>query len=142
MQWKEPKNSEKYQWTEHAKLKMKRYGLTGQRVTRVIRRPMRTEESIVGGNVIAVMQPQSMKRDENGEKTWSNEIWVMYKIMKKKNKLKESSQAIDDAMVNFLQKVSQDQKQICIISAWRYPGKADPRDHLPDEIMQEIAEVV
>ena len=142
MQWKEPRNSEKYQWTEHAKLKMKRYGLTGQRVTRVIRRPIRTEESIVGGNVIAVMQPQSIKRDENGEKTWSNEIWAMYKIVEKKNKLKESSRIIDDAMVHFLQKVSQDQKQICIISAWRYPGKTDPRDHLPDEIMQEIAEVV
>lgn len=142
MQWKPPKNSEKYQWTEHAKSKMKRYGLTGQRVTRVIRRPIRTEESVVGGDVIAVMQPQSMKRSKTGERTWSSEIWVMYKIVEKKEDSIEKGGDSGDPMIDFLQKMAQEQKQIRIISAWRYPGKTDPGESLPDEIMEEIAEVM
>ncbi|PID52044.1 MAG: hypothetical protein CR972_04020 [Candidatus Moraniibacteriota bacterium] len=142
MQWKEPRNSEKYFWTEHAKLKMKKYGLTGQRVTRVIRAPMRTEESIVGGNVIAVMQPQSTKRGADGTKTWSNEIWVMYKIVEKKGESKKKNYPVDDVMAQFLQKMTRAQKHICIISAWRFPGKTEPGESLPDEIVKEIAEVM
>lgn len=142
MQWKEPKNSEKYYWTEHAKMKMRRYGLSAQRVSRVIRRPLRTEEGIVGGGTIAVMQPQSTRRDPSGEKTWSSEIWVMYTIVEsvdKKDHVMQSSE--DDAMTVFLQRITQSQKKIRIISAWRYPGKTEPGDILPDEIMDEIAQV-
>jgi hypothetical protein len=141
MQWKEPKNSQKYYWTEHAKKKMRQHGLSAQRVTRVLRRPLRTEKSIAGESVIAVMQPQSMKRDNDGGRTWSSEIWVMYKIVenKKRSSVEKNS---DDAMAEFLASVALEQKQIRIISAWRYPGKTKPGQDLPDEIVAEIAEVM
>lgn len=141
--WKEPQNSEKYHWTGHAKMKMRRYGLSAQRVTRVIRRPLRTEEAIAGEGTIAVMQPQSTKRGEDGEKIWSSEIWVMYKIVTKKEAKKKSDDNISsDAMADFLERIAQNQKQIRIISAWRYPGKTEPGESLPEEIVEEIAEVM
>jgi len=47
MNFKLPKNTEKYLWTEHSAYKMKQYGLSAQRVLRVIRAPWRKEEGIV-----------------------------------------------------------------------------------------------
>lgn len=138
--WKEPKNSDKYYWTNHAKSKMRHYGLSAQRITRVIRAPIRTQEGIAG-NTIAVVQPQSTRRGENGEKTWTNEIWVMYQIKEKKTNNKNSA-VMDDKMATFLGNTTQGQKQIMIISAWRYPSKTIPGEGLPDEILDEIAEVV
>jgi len=140
MMWKEPKNSDKYYWTGHAKMKMRHYGLSGQRVTRVIRRPLRTQEGITG-DTIAVVQPQSTRRGDDGEKTWSNEIWVMYQIKSQSIKSKDT-ETMDNTMVQFLKNTANVQKQIMIISVWRYPGKTNPTDALPDEIMDEIAEVV
>ncbi len=140
MMWKAPKNSDKYYWTSHAKSKMRHYGLSAQRITRVIRAPIRTQEGIAG-NTIAVVQPQSTRRGENGEKTWTNEIWVMYQIKAKKTNNKNSA-VIDDKMATFLGNTIQGQKQIMIISAWRYPGKTESGEGLPDEILDEIAEVV
>jgi len=49
-----PKNSEKYYWTEHAKYKMKYYGLSAQKILGVIRSSKRKEDGIVK-NTIAVM---------------------------------------------------------------------------------------
>ncbi|MFA5986644.1 MAG: hypothetical protein WC819_04840 [Parcubacteria group bacterium] len=140
---KSPKNSEKYYWTEHAKAKMRQYGLSAQRVTRVIRSPQRKEESIVGNGTIAVMQPQSTRRDASGKKTWNSEIWVMYKYAKKKVSPTDAQKvsAEDNPMMRFLNNVAQNQKQIHIISAWRYPGKTEPGESLPDEITDEIAEI-
>ena len=137
--FKDPKNSEKYFWTEHVKKKMRQYGLSAQRITRVIRSPYRVEESIVGNGTIAVMQPQSTRRDAQGNKTWNNEIWVMYKFAKKHKTVDEVSASA--AMTCFLQKIAQDQKQMQIISAWRYPGKTEPGASFPDEISDEIAEI-
>lgn len=145
MQRKDPKNSEKYYWTERAKMKMRLYGLSGQRVTRVIRRPLRTEEGVGGVGTIAVMQPQTMRRGDDGEKTWSSEIWVMYEIVTKKEEntegKKDPHKLSSDAMTDFLARMTQNTKQIRIISAWRYPGKTVPGESLPDEIADEIAEV-
>ncbi len=140
MQWKEPKNSDKYYWTSHAKMKMRHYGLSAQRVIRVIRRPLRIQEGVTNGT-IAVVQPQSTRRGKDGQKIWTNEIWVMYQIKSQSANNKNESQ-MDNKMIQFLNKNSQSQKQMRIISAWRYPGKTDPKDTLPDEIMNEIAEVV
>ena len=137
---KDPKNSEKYYWTEHAKMKMRHYGLSGQRITRVIRRPLRMESAIVDG-MIAVMQPQSMRRAADGSKTWTSEIWVMYKIVTPDQKNADDKKHYDAKMYEFLARVAQVQKQIRIVSVWRYPGKTEPGEGLPEEIMSEIAEV-
>ncbi len=139
MHWKPPKNSNKYYWTNHVKMKMRHYGLSAQRITRVIRAPIRKEEGIAK-NTIAVVQPQSTKKGKDGKKTWTNEIWVMYQIKDKKEEV-QNKNIIDDKMLAFLNKNTQTQKQFYIISAWRYPGKTVPGEGLPDEILQEIAEV-
>ena len=66
MQFKVPKNTEKYEWTQHAIVKMKQYGLTAQRILRVVKNPQRVEEGIVK-NTIAVMQPTSLARKTEKE---------------------------------------------------------------------------
>jgi hypothetical protein len=76
MQFKAPKNTEKYFWTGHALGKMQYYGLTAQRILRVINNPQRKQEGIAE-NTVAVMQPASVNRKKQ---IWSSEIWVMYQI--------------------------------------------------------------
>ena len=78
MQFKTPKNTEKYEWTQHAALKMKQYGLTAQRILRVVKNPQRVEEGIVK-NTIAVMQPASLST-KDGKRVWTREIWAMYQL--------------------------------------------------------------
>jgi hypothetical protein len=121
MQFKIPKNTEKYEWTQHAVIKMKQYGLTAQRILRVVKNPQRTEEGIVK-NTIAVMQPASL-RTKDGKRTWSQEIWAMYQI---KGKSK------DEKGKTF------GQQRIRIISAWRYPGVSPKRDPIPEDILREL----
>jgi len=121
MQFKIPKNTEKYEWTQHAVFKMKQYGLTAQRILRVVKNPQRTEEGIVK-NTIAVMQPSSFST-KNGKRTWSREIWAMYQIKRKMQNAK---------LKNF------GQQRIRLISAWRYPGVSPKRDPIPEEILREI----
>ena len=64
-------------WTIHSKEKMRFYGLSENRVKRVINNPKRKEIGIAPGT-IAVMQPNSSKH--------SYEIWAMYQIIKLKVK--------------------------------------------------------
>ncbi|MBI4919986.1 hypothetical protein HY838_01715 [Candidatus Azambacteria bacterium] len=71
--------SEKYIWTKHSQYKMRHYGLSAQRIKRIIRHPARTEEAIVP-NMIASMQPA-------GNKTYS-EIWTIYKSIKSRKQIK------------------------------------------------------
>jgi hypothetical protein len=139
MKWKEPRNSDKYFWTSHCKMKMRQYGLSAQRIIRVIKKPLRTEEGITG-KTIAVVQPQSTRRGEDGMKTWSNEIWVMYQIKSKTNV--KNLKLMDEKMIKFLANNVINQNQIHIISAWRFPGKTKEGECLPEEILEEIAEVV
>jgi len=78
--FKIPKNTDKFFWTKHAVEKMKFYGLTPQRVLRIIKLPERREESIVE-NCVACMQSLGTKK--------KTEIWVMYqKNLKVKNQKK------------------------------------------------------
>lgn len=98
-------------WTTHAKFKMAFYGLSENRVRRVLKTPLRTEEGIAE-KTGACMQPSSYKF-KNGKKSWSQEIWVMF--TNTKNGIK-------------------------IISAWRYPGITKPRAPFPDAILAEIDE--
>ena len=67
-----------YAWTAHAQAKMRFYGLSPARVRRVLHSPLRVEEGIASGTV-AALQPASYKTKE-GKRSWSQEIWVMYKI--------------------------------------------------------------
>lgn len=121
MQFKVPKNTEKYEWTQHAVIKMKQYGLTAQRILRVVKNPQRTEVGIVK-NTIAVMQPTSMST-KDGKRVWSREIWAMYQIKRKNNNSKIKTFG---------------QQRIRLISAWRYPGVSPKRDPIPEEILREL----
>lgn len=104
-----------YFWTEHAKYKMKQYGLSEQRVKRVIRAPFRIEEGIVK-NTVAVMIPAGNfavpKKDE--KPAWKQEVWAMYQVRKSK---------------------------LRIISAWRYPGVSPKNNPIPEEIIRETSKL-
>jgi len=121
MEFKVPKNTEKYEWTQHAAFKMKQYGLTAQRILRVVKNPRRTEEGIVK-NTIAVMQPASL-RTKDGKRVWSSEIWAMYQIKRKAKNEKCKTIVVP---------------KIRLISAWRYPGVSPKRDPIPAEILREL----
>ncbi len=60
------------EWTLHAQVKMRHYGLSPARVRRVLHAPRRTEEGIAP-DTTAMMQPASLKTKD----TWTQEIWVM-----------------------------------------------------------------
>lgn len=143
MQFKVPKNTDKYEWTRHAAFKMKQYGLTAQRVSRVVKNPQRTEEGIVK-NTIAVMQPTSMST-KDGKRVWSREIWAMYQL-RSRGAISESQYPISKKIPN---PKSQEQKEINtrykipntkykIISAWRYPGVSPKRNPIPADILREL----
>ena len=128
------KNTEKYHWTEHAKFKMKFYGLSPQRVLRVIRNPERVEEGIVE-KTIAVMQPTST-RMKGGKRTWSQEIWAMYQLCGS-GVISKSQFPISKQIQNYKLK-NINQKPIKIISAWRYPGVSPKNNPIPSEILEEL----
>ena len=135
MQFKRPKNTEKYYWTRHSIGKMMQYGLSAQRIVRVIRAPERVVEG-VAKNTIAVMQPSSVRRDKSGKRMWSQEIWAMYQINKKKKNIVEN---ISDES-GLAEKIIPNGKQLKIISVWRYPGVSPKGKDLPEEILAEIKE--
>jgi hypothetical protein len=164
MQWKIPKNTDKYFWTAHVTEKMHFYGLSEQKVLGVIRRPERIEKSIVD-NVVAVMVPVGnitigtakpkwgkpvfgnahIQEDVDEEKkkkeaSWNQEIWVMYQTKSQSRKLKAESQ-IENPKLRELEKRINLNKQITIISAWRYPGVSPKNNPIPEDIMREIEEL-
>jgi len=138
---KVPKSSEKYFWTQHSIYKLRQYGLSSQRVIRVIKNPQRKEEGIVP-RTVAVMQPAST-RNKNGKKTWSQEIWAMYQIRSAgnpKSKIQNYKIAPNYKSENYkLKKINK--QQVKIISTWRYPGISPKRDPIPEEILNEINEL-
>jgi len=75
------KINDKYQWTKHSIYKMRHYGLSQQRIKRIIRHPARIEEAIVP-NMIAVMCPACAGRPDK-----NREIWAMYMVGKKNIKI-------------------------------------------------------
>ena len=134
-----PKNTEKYHWTQHSIYKMRQYGLSPQRVVRVIRNPERTEVGIVE-NTIAVMQPSST-RFKNGKKTWSQEIWAMYQLRKVANSKSEIQNSKNPhPTLSLLRRGGKG--KIKIISAWRYPGVSPKNNPIPKEILREIQNIV
>jgi len=141
MQLKIPKNTEKYYWTKHSIGKMMHYGLSAQRILRVIRNPQRTEKGIVK-NTIAVMQPAST-RIKDGKRFWSREIWAMYQI---RNKEQKAINKQEKGTKNNLDKILSlgnifNHEQLKIISAWIYPGMSPKNNPIPEEILREIEEI-
>lgn len=106
------KNKTNFFWTLHSQAKMRQYRLSESRVKRVIRYPQRIEEGIAP-KTIAVMQRYDTRRRKE-------EIWVMYQIIDKKQKIKD--------------------KKLKIIAAWRYPGVSPVRQSppIPEDILEEL----
>lgn len=137
MEFKIPKNTSKHYWTRHAIEKMRFYGLSEQRVRAVIRNPRRKEEGIVE-NTIAVMQPPSIKIVAN-KPVWKQEIWAMYQNNTKNRPIKKTKIKIKE--INKLGNSLDKQKQIRIISAWRYPGVSPKKDPIPQDILDELGNI-
>jgi len=171
MQWKTPKNSDQYLWTAHVAEKMHYYGLSEQKVLGVIRRPKRIETGIAP-DTVAVMLPVGEKsaaqiaknKDKKStfgnyqsDRPWNQEIWVMYQMKVKSEKLtrldsrrrplvdarREVESKIQNSKIQKLQELRNkinSNKKITIISAWRYPGVSHEKDPIPSEIWREIEE--
>ena len=103
MQWKTPKNTDKYHWTAHVAEKMHYYGLSEQKVLGVIRNPKRIETGIAPSTVAVMLPVGSIKKgnakpkwgrpafgdfnneqenfeEKNEKENWNQEIWVMYQL--------------------------------------------------------------
>ena len=169
MQWKNPKNTDKYYWTAHVAEKMHYYGLSEQKILGVIRRPQRIETGIAE-NTVAVMIPVgNIKKskpsnpafakasawrgwnrsfnDDGEQQKWSQEIWVMYQIHPIKSAasrglLKGEFNRVKNPKLKDLQDKINSNKKITIISAWRYPGVSPKKNPIPEEIMRELEEIV
>lgn len=103
---KKIKNTKRIYWTKHAKEKMRYYQISESKIKNILRNPKRIEKGIAL-NTLAAMQRTKTKKPQ--------EIWVMYQIIKnKKTKI----------------------KRLKIISVWRYPGIAKPKEiPLPEDIL-------
>lgn len=139
--FKPPKNDSKYYWTRHSVGKMMQYGLSAQRVKRVMRSYERIEEGIAK-NTVAVMQPNAVKRDSEGVKKWSQEIWVMYQKSVKNSKCKIKSDKKDNEEILSLKQALFGNNQLKIISVWRYPGVSPKNNPIPDDILDEVGDLL
>jgi hypothetical protein len=113
MELKIPQNTERFEWTLHSIAKMKQYGLSENRVKRVINNPKRKEVGIAP-KTIAVMQPNSSKH--------SYEFWAMYSCV---------------AGSRFAG------QKIRIITAWKYPGRSPIKGPIPIplDILEELGDI-
>ncbi len=123
MDWKIPKDTKEFEWTNHVVGKMRQYRLSEQKVRSVIFRHKRKEEGIAP-KTIAVMQPA-------GSKNNPTEIWVMYQVVKQGKKKTDAEESGWKAVLPKLPRKR-------IITAWRYPGVSPVRNAIP--IPQDIAE--
>ena len=152
MQWKPPKNTDKYYWTEHVQMKMRYYGLSQQKILGVINRPKRIETGIVE-NTVAVMVPtgtikkahiqgkSSFASDKASADTWNQEIWVMYQISNQQSAGSNQDKFKNNPALRKLQEAIVTKKKLKIISAWRYPGVSSKKDPIPAEILRELEEL-
>lgn len=150
MRFNLPKNDSKYYWTQHCIRKMLFYGLTADKVKRVIKTPKRIESG-VAENTIAVMSSGANRKKPT-------EIWVMYSLSKKASTLSETS-TVSPSIVSSgsncsvelrseskgksfggLRTISQTANRKIIISAWRYPGisPVGRQIPIPANILEEL----
>ncbi len=120
LNFKLPKDDQKYQWTNHVKDKMVYYGISESLIKRIVRFPKRKEEGIAP-KTTAVMQPGNNKKKPQ-------EIWVMYQLVGSRPASKSQTQN---------PKFQIDNQKKRIISAWRYPGISPTNKPIPipDEIL-------
>ncbi len=132
MQLNRPKNDLKYHWTNHVQGKMLYYGLSADRVKRVMRNPHRSEKGIAP-DTIAVMQPGKLVAGKPG--SWKEEIWVMYAVKAPAPKLKTENWKLKTGTLLPRKRV--------IITAWRYPGKSPVREAIPipNYILEELKNI-
>ncbi len=97
------------------------YGLSADRVKRVMRNPTRSEKGIAP-DTIAVMQPA-------GSKAKPTEVWVMYATKKTRSTKDKLATLIGPKKV--------------VITAWRYPGISKVRDEIPipADILAELRNI-
>jgi hypothetical protein len=107
------------------------YGLSADRVKRVIRTPKRLEEGIAE-NTIGVMQPGSNKNKPT-------EVWVMYQ-QRTNNKQLTTNNKKKSEVVNSKLSVNNNFSKKIIISAWRYPGVSPigKKIPIPEDILEEL----
>lgn len=120
MQFNPPKDTDRISWTKHSIEKMKFYGLTSQRVMRILRNPDRCQEAVAEG-CTACMQTLGTQR--------KTELWAMYQDVIKNNPLRPQSEA--------------SKKHRKIITAWRYPGVSPIQDKIPipQDILEEVQRI-
>lgn len=125
MQTKPPKNDKDYYWTMHSQRKLFQYGLTPNKVKRIIRNPDRKEEGIAP-RTVAVMQRKNKKDPKKGE------VWVMYQKNKKSKILDFKN---DEGKFLKIQA-----GQMKIISAWVYPAETPKGKEIfiPEEAWEEL----
>lgn len=141
MNWKIPKNTDKYYWTQHVVGKMRQYGLSEQKVLGVIRRPKRIETGIAP-DTVAVMQPTGSIKYDGKKEVWKQEIWVMYQLKTNNSQLTTNNKFTSkNKTLQKLQASINSKKKITIISAWRFPGVSPEKDPIPAEIWREIEEL-
>jgi hypothetical protein len=128
---KPPKNDLRYEWTQHAWMKMQYYGMSEGRIKRIIRFPARIEEGIAD-DTVAVMQPADSKNYQ--------ELWVMYTLVEgDRRAISKNKEKIERNLHEILGKSG---KKFRIITAWRYPGKSPERNPIPDEILMEVKSIL
>ena len=86
------------------------YGLSADRIKRIIRSPKRSEKGIAPDTIAVMQSAGTTKRP--------SEIWVMYAAAKPRVRSSSSS------------KIPESGKKV-IITAWRYPGVSPVRDEIP-----------
>ncbi|MBI2068544.1 MAG: hypothetical protein HYT67_00320 [Candidatus Yanofskybacteria bacterium] len=136
MQFKFPKNDEKYSWTNHVGRKMMFYGLSADRIKRVMRNPKRSEKG-VAPETIAVMQPA-------GTKSRPYEIWVMYATRKASHTPRQQPRSYSrESLGRSLGTIGPSANRKVIITAWRYPGKSPIREAIPipADILEELKNI-
>src|SRR5258708_39116609 len=130
-----PKSDAKYHWTNHVTQKMMYYGLSADRVKRVMRNPHRIEKGIAP-DTIAVMQPGKTLAAKAGKPaSWKEEIWVMYAVKASSPKMKTENWKLKTETLLPRKRV--------IITAWRYPGKSPVREAIPipNDILEELKSI-
>ena len=125
-----------FYWTKHSQGKLRQYGLSANRVKRLIRHPERIEAGIAPETWASIQTA--------GSKKHPYEIWTMYVVESKgsaviANRQEAVKQSQRDR--HGLRPRDDRLKRIKIISAWKYPGKTNPGDPIPipPDIFEEIA---
>jgi len=131
MNFESLKKDTKYHWTNHVIRKMLFYGLSPDRVKRVIRNPKRVEEGIAE-NTIGVMSPSTNIKKPT-------EVWVMYQLSRKADTLIKRSES-KGASIDKLGTIGHSANRKIIISAWRYPGVSPvgKKIPIPQDILEEL----